>query len=161
MVSVKIDARGILREIDKTKNVPVAAERATRRYIDEDAEPAFLKTIETWDNKPVFEKSLTVSPNSIIGQVWTNDNVYHILDGGAKRHSIVPKKKKFLSFQSGFTPKTKPRWIGSQAGGKFGEWAHRKSVDHPGIEAREFAKTIAEETQPKVVSKFREELRKL
>jgi len=162
MISIEVDLKGILREIDKIKNVPVAAERAMRRYINQDVEPAFLKTTETWDNRPVFEKSVTASSNQIIGQVWTDDNVYHILDGGAKKHDIPPKRGKFLHFQTGFTSKTKPKWIGSQPGGKSGAWAHPTFVkDHPGVEAREFAKTIAEETQPKVIAKFREELKKL
>jgi len=163
MVSVKVDLKGIFKEINKIKNVPAAAEQAMQRYIDDDAEPAFLKTIETWDNKPVFEKSVTANPNQIVGRVWTDDNVYYILDGGAKKHPITPSKSKLLHFQIGFTPKTKPKWIGSQSGGKdkSSPWAHKLSVNHPGVEAREFAKTIAEETQSKVVNKFREELKKL
>jgi len=159
--SVKIDLSGILREIDKTKLVPVAAEKATQRYINEDAYPAFLKTIETWENKPTFEKSVTVNPDSVIGQVWTDDNIYHILDGGAKPHTFGPKRAPFLQFQSGFAAKTKPRWIGSQAGGKSGDWVRKLSVDHPGLTAREFAKTIAEDTQSLAVNKFHEELQKL
>lgn len=163
MVSVRVDLKGIFREIDKINNVPVAAERAMRRYIDDDAEPAFLKTTETWKHTPVFNKSITASPSKIVGQIWTDDKVYHILDGGADPHPITPTKGKFLHFQTGFTPKTKPKWIGSQSGGKdtSSPWARRLSVKHPGIEAREFAKTIAEDTQPKIVAKFREELKRL
>jgi len=163
MVSVRVDLKGIFREIDKIKNVPVAAERAMRRYIDDDAEPAFQNTIKTWKHTPVFNKSITASPSKIVGQVWTEDTVYHILDGGAKKHPITAKKGKFLHFQTGFTPKTKPKWIGSQSGGKDkgSPWAKVVSVEHPGITAREFAKTIAEDTQPKIVTKFREELKRL
>ena len=163
IMSIKIDIAGILKEVGKINNVPVIAEHAIRRYIDEDAEPAFLKTIETWGNKPVFNKSVTASVNAIIGQVWTDDNVYHILDGGAKPHTFGPKNAPFLRFQSGFAAKTKPKFIGSQSGGKnpSSPWVHALSVDHPGLTAREFAKTIAEDTQPKIADKFREELRKL
>jgi len=161
IVDVQLDLTGILKEIESINNVPLAAERAMRRYIDEDVYPAFLKTIESWDNKPLFSKLTKAESNGIIGQVWTDDNVYHILDGGAKRHPIAPKNSKFLSFQTNFTPKTRPKWIGSQGGGKSGSWAHVKFVDHPGVKAREWAKTIAEDTQSLVAIKFREELRKL
>ena len=163
IVDVQLDLTGILKEIESINNVPLAAEKAMRRYIDEDVYPAFLKTIESWDNKPLFSKLTKTESNGIIGQVWTDDNVYHILDGGAKPHPITATKGEFLHFQTGFTPKTRPRWIGSQSGGKdkSSPWAHVKFVDHPGVKAREWAKTIAEDTQSLVVNKFREELRKL
>ncbi len=161
IVSVNIDLSGMLREINKINNVPVAAERAVRRYIDQDAEPAFLKTIETWRHKPVFTKSIAMDTRGVIGQIWTDDDIYGWVNSGTDDHPIFPKKSKFLHFQENFTPKTKKGWVGSQAGGKTGDWAHPRQVLHHSIEAREFAKTIAEETQPKIVAKFREELRKL
>lgn len=161
MVSVRVDLKGIFREIDKINNVPVAAERAMQRYIDDDAEPAFLKTIETWKHTPVFNKSITASPSKIVGQIWTDDDIYGWVNSGTDDHPIFPKKSKFLHFQKDFTPKTKKGWVGSQQGGKTGDWAHPRQVLHHSIEAREFAKTIAEDTQTKIITKFREELKRL
>lgn len=162
MVSIQVDISGILEQIDKIQDVPDAAERAMQKYINEDVHPAFMKTIETWDHQPKFDRVFKVEGFNIIGECFTTDAVYGYVNDGTSPHPIPPKKGEFLHFQVGFTPKTKPGWIGSKSGGKdkSSEWVHPRFVEkHPGIkEPRLFDETIALDTQKLIVQKFKKEI---
>ena len=158
-VSIEVDISGILEQIQKIENVPDAAERAMQQYINEDVYPAFMKTIETWDHKPNFDKSVKREGFNIVGECSTDDDVYGWVNNGTSPHPIFAVKSERLHFQTGFTPKTKPRWIGSKSGGKSGDWVHPRSVQHPGIkDPRKFDETIANDTQKLVVEKFKREI---
>ena len=163
MTEIIADVQGIVRVMLKAKDVPLAAERAMKRWINEDVMPDFKATVETWDHTVKFESKVEGSQTRVVGEVWTTDKVYGILDAGSPKHDIPLGAKGFLAFQTSFTPKTKPKWVGSQAGGKSGPWArlYHGIKDHPGHKAREFAKTIADQDIPKLPPKFIEEYRKL
>jgi len=50
-----------------------------------------------------------------------------------------------LRFQVGYRSATRPRVLSSRAYSRFGNYVSSRGVNHPGFEAREFTKTIAEE----------------
>jgi len=120
----------------------------------------FEKTTATWEEKPEFTQEVTPAVQFVIGKVATTDDIYALVNAGAKRHSI-PKQPGFVAFQTGFTAKTKPRWIGSQSGGEFGEWTTARQVEHPGFAARDFVGAIAEEIPDLLIEQFRKELENL
>ena len=74
--------------------------------------------------------------------VGTDNEVYHYVDEGTRPHIIRPVRASRLRFKSGYNAKTKPRKIGSQAGGAFGDTVYAMQVRHPGSKAREFSPTI-------------------
>jgi len=161
MIKIISDVKGIIREMAKIVKVPDAAQKAIEKYTQEDVMPLFEATVTTWDHSVEFKRdeSFTLDIKSI--RVYTDDYVWNLVSEGAKKHTIVPKNAPFLRFQSEFVPKSKVGWIGSQSGGKSGNWVHRKSVDHPGFAAREFEKAIAKEAKPKFKQRFIDEYRAL
>ena len=108
-------------------------------------EADFDKTVATWDNKPDFEKIVSVDPNVEI-LVGTDDEIYGYVNDGTRPHPIFPVRAKALSFQWGgkgsYKAKTKPRVIGSTPGGPSGPRVSRPYVQHPGTKARKFDETI-------------------
>jgi hypothetical protein len=102
----------------------------------------FAVTVKTWKEQPEFtiDHSL-IKPEWTIG---TDNTIYKYVTGGTKPHKITAKNGKALSFfRTGFKPKTRVEWIGSNKGkiAKKDPTAVR-SVNHPGTQARKFVETI-------------------
>jgi hypothetical protein len=118
----------------------------------------FEATTRTWEREVKFETK-TSGGKGLGGQVtevWTVDEIYRFVNNGTgkwgPRHAeypITPKNAKALAFPSIFSPKTRPRVIGSGAGSHGPVDTIRKSVMHPGIEPREFTKEIEKKWTPR------------
>lgn len=104
----------------------------------------YQKTVETWDEKPKFEvhESLKGGKPNII--VDTDSAIYRYVDKGTEPHGITPKNSNRLKFKDVYTAKTVPDVIGSNQGGPSGDEVYTYQVWHPGFEARNFSKRIAE-----------------
>ncbi len=63
---------------------------------------------------------------------------------GKPPYPIVPKHGNAIAFPGQFVPKTFPGIINSGAGFSGGDTVLTKQVMHPGVEPRDFSKTIAE-----------------
>lgn len=107
----------------------------------------FEKTVRTWKDQPNFKTEHYSGVRVMWVKVYTYSTVYRLVNAGAAPHLIRPRRARMLRFQKNFRPKTRPRLIGSFAGGKFGDFISTPAVFHPGFEAREFDQTIAEEYQ--------------
>jgi len=101
----------------------------------------FDSTTATWKSRPTFAIS---SPSTHVRRVQTDNLIYLFVDQGTRPHPINPRNGKALRFQGGFSAKTSIRAIGSSAGGSSGPFSIRRSVMHPGTQAREFADAIRE-----------------
>lgn len=103
----------------------------------------FLRTVATWDEKPRF--TTTYSSDGFTAIVATDNEVYGYVNSGTKPHVITPKAPGYpLRWSSQYTPKTRPRVIGSYAGGSSGvKDSAAYLVHHPGTKARNFNKEIA------------------
>jgi len=158
MIKVIVDVSGFTEGMEFTKDIRDAGERAMKAHIKDDVVPMFEKTTELgWEKKPKFIDTVTPAVQFVVGKVVTMDEIWALVNAGAKRHDI-PKQPGFVSFQTGYVAKTKPGWIGSQQGGSFGEWVTQRQVQHPGFEARDFVGAIAKEIPDKLIEKFRKEL---
>jgi hypothetical protein len=108
----------------------------------EDAAEAAKKdieaTFETWSHKPTVD----VKERSDGYSLTVNDDVWNMLDKGTRAHRIVARRAKRLRFFGGYRAKTRPGFIGSQAGGASGGVVFRQSVNHPGTKARSWSKLI-------------------
>jgi len=122
----------------------------------------FEKTVESWDKKPKFQSEITLKggPAALVG---TDDEVYGYVNNGTPPHVIAAKSGKSLAFQwrgpGSYRPKTRPRIIGSSAGGPTGDTVYPKAVQHPGTEAREFDKTIQIKMTPRFKKRMEEAMR--
>lgn len=130
------DAR-VIRNIQHTmiqKTVP-----DLRRY--------FHATVRTWSDKPNFPMDHYFGVRVHWVKVYTYSQKYNLVNAGARPHIIRPVRSRMLRFQTGYRAKTRARILNSFNGGKFGDYISTPIVHHPGFEAREFDKQIAEEYQ--------------
>lgn len=129
------------------KNVERAVKNAlknTAKNVDVD----FKVVTQTWNHKPGFDTK-DISNGSHIGvEVSTDDKIFGYVEEGTKPHIIVPKRGKMLFIPGvNYRAKTRPRYIGSNKGGRDNTFVYTKLVQHPGTEAREFSETIAKKWQ--------------
>jgi len=110
----------------------------------------FESTTATWDHKPKFSVTTTISgDDSPAVLVGTDDEIYGYVSGGTSAHIIRPKRARALRFQKTYTAKTVPGVIGSKAGGPSGPAVYAQEVHHPGTKARRFDQIIQKKWQPR------------
>lgn len=125
--------------------------------MDSQVKPALIKShnliVADWKNKPIFQARKFISAERIAVTVFPTGpaaEIYGYVDQGTRPHLITPKNGPFLSFHTGYSPKTlaKPARTVGGGGTSSGPRVFAKVVHHPGSEAREFSKTIAEDILP-------------
>lgn len=102
--------------------------------------------MDGWENAPDFSATVYDSTNSIICHVFPSGNGtanYELVNNGAPPHTITPRRRGMLRFQTGYRASTSPRVISSRANARFGNVISTPVVHHPGFEARAFDETIA------------------
>lgn len=99
----------------------------------------FEKTTTTWSKQPDW----TIKEQRDGYLVGTENKIWNMLDRGTRAHRIVARRAKRLRFSSGFSAKTRPGFVGSQAGGSSGGPVFAQSVQHPGTTARSWSKLIS------------------
>ena len=133
------------------------ARKALEDALDSQVKPALIKShnlvVAGWKNKPEFRTRKYIKAESIGMTVFPsgpNAEIYTYVDQGTRPHLIVAKNAPFLSFKTGYQSKTlaKPARIVSGGGTATGPRVYAKVVHHPGSDAREFSKTIAEDIKP-------------
>jgi len=133
------------------------ARKAIEQAMDKEVKPALIKShnliVADWKNKPVFKARKYISAERIAVTVFPTGpaaEIYGYVDRGTKPHIIAAKNAPFLSFRTGYSPKTlaNPARTVSGGGTSSGPRVYAKVVHHPGSEAREFSKVIAEDILP-------------
>jgi len=120
----------------------------------------FKLTYWNWDeeNQPKWEESGPKPRGGDLVWIYTTESTPFIwVDLGTEGpYTIEAVNFPRLKFQTGFIPKTRPGGLISSAGGSFGPWTSPMSVEHPGIEPREFSvevKDNADEHLPSLMAK--------
>lgn len=126
-----------------------------------------------WSNKPSFTKRVFVRSDLVSVEVVTSNpnkkenKIFKYVDQGTDGpYYIFPKKRGGrLKFQTGYDPKTQsPGKFKQGTGLKFGSWVTREFVIHPGIEGRNFIRTIMRKITPdlrrRIENAFRRALRR-
>lgn len=106
------------------------------------------KTTRTWKHRVVFVIKIGVGNDESQVTVYTDDDIYNYVSGGTKPHWIKPRRAKALRFGVPFKAKTRVGFIGSSNGKRGDTLVFSKGVYHPGSEARDFDKVIADKWQP-------------
>lgn len=99
------------------------------------AKQLLLKPTETWSKPVEFRIS---KPDPYTRVIETEDFRYVFVSSGTKPHKITGK----LAFQTTYSAKTTPGTLNSAAGGSSGGLAFATTVNHPGIDAREFPSQV-------------------
>ena len=105
---------------------PQKLARAVANGLDGAAKGAtvdFQTTTATWDHQVDFE---TAEPDAARRVVGTDDEIYGYVNAGTRPHVIVAHGKA-LAFGTGGRPKSRPGYIGANAGSRgrapsFGRW---------------------------------------
>lgn len=109
-----------------------------------EAEKDYRATYISFTNKPVFKKDkATLKGSMITGSITTSDENYARLNSGTKKHLIVARRKRYLKYQMGYHPKTKPGQLRSGSSSYTGAVKFRKVAHHPGITPRHFEDTVS------------------
>ncbi len=121
-----------------------------------EAQAMFQQTTATWTHQPTFEIA-----HERTGQwgVKTDDAIYHYVDMGTKPHTITARNAAYLRFTVPFKAKTRPRTIASYSGSRGNQWVTKRSVNHPGITARQFSRVIHERAQAPTANRLRNALK--
>lgn len=77
----------------------------------------------------------------------TGVNRASLLDKGTKRHYVAARRAPRMAWKANYRQKTRPRWIGSKAGGKSGPYRTSKGHWIRGIAPRMYSETIAKRHQ--------------
>lgn len=128
------------------------------RNVGQEIQRQYGRFVETWEHDVRFALKVNVTIEQVEILVTTKDKIFRWVSKGTPPHVIRVKHARSLVFRSGFKPKTRRGLVGSNAGGVSGETLYRRSVRHPGIEPREFDKTIATIWKRVMRKRFRDAL---
>lgn len=112
------------------------------------------RVVGSWSkpNKPIFSYRITVGEKSVRLTVFPKGagrQKYLWIDRGTKPFVIRPKNGKYLTFQAGYSPRTRPTArYNTGNGGRSGRFVRAQKVNHPGIAARKFSETFAKQILP-------------
>jgi hypothetical protein len=135
------------KEIINTERVRQAIESKMRAKTGPDLKTAFRLVTLTWQHSPDYQATYEFGSSRLattVMPIGPNAKIFALVSNGAAPHDIYPRRANVLSFRSGYRPKSRPRYLKSVVGGKFGNFVHRHFVRHHGFEAREFPETIAD-----------------
>jgi hypothetical protein len=117
-----------------------------------DMQTDFRVTVQTWRDQPTFAVR---SPTPYTRTVGTDDENYARLNAGTGPHLIRPRSGGVLVFQTPFRPKSRARYIGSNAGRTGGATVFtRGPVHHPGTAPRQWDDAIREKWDKQVGAIF-------
>jgi hypothetical protein len=113
----------------------------------------FDVTTRTWKHRPKF---IVRRPRPGEWEIYTIDKIYGIVSSGSPPHKIAAKSGGRLAFnKTGFRPKSRPRYIGSNKGRQADKDFRRPAaVNHPGHTAREFPEAIVKKWEKQLPSIF-------
>lgn len=83
-------------------------------------------------------------------EISTDDKRYIWTNEGTRPHTIRAKRVPYLKFQRGFRSKTVPGKLTGRAGARFGGYASKKAVKHPGTSPRNWTKLVSERSQARL-----------
>lgn len=121
--------------------------RVMRMKTTPDLKREFNLTTATWNLKPSFQSKQEHRGDRISTEVYTNDDIYRLVNEGSPKHPI-PRAPGFIRYRTGYKSKTRPGWVNSFTGGKFGGWRVARQIQHPGFEARRFDEMISSSYKP-------------
>lgn len=131
IIPKKANFKAVMAEVEKEM-------KAIHKEVDKD----FDSTVQTWDNKPKWDREFKASSKQIRFATMTADQIYSYVSGGTRPHRILPRRGKTLAFPGTFRAKTSPGTIPSGAGGSSGATVYSRGVMHPGSKPRNYPEQI-------------------
>lgn len=145
--------------------IPTRALRDAGNRIGNQLKILLMRPSATWQHKPAMQKTIRTSNSTVTIIISVNDEPYVYVSLGTRPHAISAKNAKMLRFSPGGTPKTTPNSLNAGSGSKSGDVVFAKTVQHPGIRARNFhvlaIKAIEKDAARIVADEIEKELAKL
>lgn len=114
----------------------------------------FERLVQPWEgDKPKFVPVLKVKSSQIVIEIRVTGsklakNKFMWLNLGTKPHIIKAKRAKYLRFQTGYQPGSKPnQTFTSKPKQADGAFVQKKQVHHPGFPARNWSKLLVDAHQ--------------
>lgn len=125
-------------DVERYKDAIEQAGKMTAMAIKVD----FEVTTQTWQHKVDFK--IEHSAGRLEWKIYTKNAIYGYVSEGTRPHTITARAGKRLHFfRTGFRPKSRVGWIGSNKGRAANkDETFARSVQHPGTEARKFPEAI-------------------
>lgn len=143
-------------------HVQTAIAQAQRNITRPDLLRMFYDTTEGWKTNVVFKDKQIMNSRRIAMQVFPygrGKGVYSIVTLGSPAHDITSRRG-LLHWQTGYRSATRPGQLMSSSSHRFGSWKYGITVNHPGFQAREFDRFIAEQYYPKFIEDMQEAVNK-
>lgn len=121
-----------------------AIEKAMRQTTGPQMRKLFEQTVEGWEERPRFSTDIHNWVQEVGVKVSTTSDIYAYVNNGTPAHTIKPTRTPFLRFQPGYIAATRPRMLSSGKPRRFGTAISTMMVRHPGIQAREFDREVAD-----------------
>ncbi|HPC92820.1 MAG TPA: hypothetical protein P5282_05660 [Anaerolineaceae bacterium] len=128
------------------------SERELRRALDkgirkaaERARQNFQRGTRTWQDQPDFRIEQLGDADYVVG---TDHQAYKFVSGGTRPHRITGN----LAFQENYAAKTTPGSMDARSGGPYGPSVYASTVEHPGVEARNFPELNIADLEPRIAS---------
>ena len=124
------------------------------------------QTVQGWQGEtPNFEALIGLGGGEatlIVGPTGSEKAVqkWQWLDEGTKPHTITARRAPFLRFRTLYSPSTTPGEFASRGSMKYGPWARRISVQHPGTEARGWSPKLQQLRKQKFVDAMNDALKR-
>ena len=114
----------------------------------------FRDTVYGWSakKKPSFRQKLTRSNQFISMFVYTDSEIYALVNAGSPPHPIPARPGGILRYKPGYRASTSPGVLKSRRAYRSGAYRIAKLIKkHPGFKARNFDEMIAKEYEPQFI----------
>lgn len=137
------------------RNLPGVVDKSIHDLVEDEALPLFEKTVATWQRQPRFMTRKTARGYGIeVDPLFP----FNYVDKGTKPHTITARNVMLLRFTVPSRAKTRPNVITSYAGSRGNQWVSKRTVHHPGTEARNFSDIILKRIQSRAANRVRKDL---
>jgi hypothetical protein len=108
----------------------------------------FYATTRTWATRVEWDEVESTAGGVAYASMTTDDNLYYLIDHGAREHPIYPTEAPALIFASEYEAKTEPGVLASGEGFRGGDATSSAGLIHPGFDPRDFDETVREQVEP-------------
>lgn len=149
MISIKVTTPAPDAFEKRGRKIREAMLKKMRRNTARDLKNLFRDTVFGWSNKPVFLAKYGGGLDELSVEVYTNDEIYALVNAGAKPHPIPKTGTTYMRFRPGYRASTTPGLLKSRRAYRSGPFVTAFKIPmHPGFVAREFDKTIRDHYLP-------------
>lgn len=167
---IEVKTKEVILYLKKFEDLPRRIQRKIFRNAEKDITKKFKElhrdATSTWGQQVIPEMTARYSNGNMSITATVNDELWSLINFGAKKHKITPRSAPSLVFPWGghgsYIPKSQVRTLKAQAGSgrHTGPIQYRMFVNHPGFKGRKMHEEIAKEILKYAREKIADEVAK-